>query len=183
MTRVDIPTDLNSEDETGYVWTFLDEAEDPSVIVPGEVVVAGSPLTPDYATLAFARLAVRLGIGEIRLHDLRHFAATTMLLNGLDVRSAAGRLGHARASTTLDIYAHVTQPADQRASDTLAESLDTVSDPSRRSVRWWRRSSAREDRHLQERCSSLWSPMPARSCPRPSAVCAGERRGLAEAEA
>jgi hypothetical protein len=46
MTRVDIPADLNSEDETGFVWTFLDEAEDPSVIVPGEVVVAGSPFTP-----------------------------------------------------------------------------------------------------------------------------------------
>lgn len=46
MTRVDIPADLNSEDETGLVWTFLDEADDPSIIKPGEVVVAGSPLTP-----------------------------------------------------------------------------------------------------------------------------------------
>ena len=35
----------NCEDETGLVWTFLDEADDPSVIKPGEVVVAGSPLT------------------------------------------------------------------------------------------------------------------------------------------
>ena len=46
MTIIDIPADLNSEDETGMVWTFLDEAEDPSIIRPGEVVVAGSPLTP-----------------------------------------------------------------------------------------------------------------------------------------
>ena len=46
MTRVDITADLNSEDETGFVWTFLDEAEDQAVIRPGEVVVAGSPLTP-----------------------------------------------------------------------------------------------------------------------------------------
>ena len=45
MTRVDIPADLNSEDETGLVWTFLDEADNHSVIKPGEVVVAGSPLT------------------------------------------------------------------------------------------------------------------------------------------
>ena len=79
---------------------------------------------PDYATLAFARLAAQLAIAKIRLHDLRHFAATTMLLNGIDVRTAAGRLGHARASTTLDIYAHYTQPADERASTTLANSLD-----------------------------------------------------------
>jgi integrase len=84
---------------------------------------ATRPWRPDYVTLAFARLAAQLGIPDIRLHDLRHFAATTMLLNGIDVRTAAGRLGHARASTTLDIYAHYTQPADQRASDTLANSL------------------------------------------------------------
>ena len=84
-----------------------------------------TPWRPDYATLAFARLAAHLGIPKIRLHDLRHFAATTMLLNGIDVRTAAGRLGHARASTTLDIYAHYTQPADERASATLANSLDT----------------------------------------------------------
>jgi integrase len=83
-----------------------------------------APWRPDYATLAFARLAAQLGIAKIRLHDLRHFAATTMLLNGIDVRTAAGRLGHARASTTLDIYAHYTHPADQRASNTLANSLD-----------------------------------------------------------
>ena len=44
--RIDITADLNTEDETGFVWTFLDEATDPSVIRPGEVVVAGSELTP-----------------------------------------------------------------------------------------------------------------------------------------
>ena len=32
---VDIPADLNDEDETGLVWTFLDEARDPAVTVPG----------------------------------------------------------------------------------------------------------------------------------------------------
>jgi hypothetical protein len=45
ITRVDIAADLNSEDETGFVWTFLDEAEDESLIRPGEVVIAGTPLT------------------------------------------------------------------------------------------------------------------------------------------
>jgi len=33
--------DLNDEDETGYVWTFLDEARDPGQIRPGALVVAG----------------------------------------------------------------------------------------------------------------------------------------------
>ena len=84
----------------------------------------GRPWRPDYVTLAFGRLAARLGFPQLRLHDLRHFAATTMLVNGIDVRTAAGRLGHARASTTLDIYAHFTPVADQHAAAALAVALD-----------------------------------------------------------
>lgn len=41
MYRVDITADLNDEDETGYIWTFLDEARDPSQIKPGAIIVAG----------------------------------------------------------------------------------------------------------------------------------------------
>jgi integrase len=80
-----------------------------------------TPWRPNYVTLAFGRLAC-----ELAIHDLRHFAATNMLRNGIDVRTTAGRLGHARASTTLDIYAHYTQPADQHASDTLAGVLNAA---------------------------------------------------------
>jgi hypothetical protein len=43
---VDITADLNDEDETGFVWTFLDEARDPSVITPGAIVVAGDADAP-----------------------------------------------------------------------------------------------------------------------------------------
>jgi integrase len=83
-----------------------------------------SPWRPDYATHAFARLTDELDLPGLRLHDLRHFAATTMLLAGIDVRTASGRLGHARASTTLDVYAHYTQPVDRHAAATLADALD-----------------------------------------------------------
>ena len=41
MYRVDITADLNDEDQTGYLWTFLDEARDPAQITPGALVVAG----------------------------------------------------------------------------------------------------------------------------------------------
>lgn len=45
MTRIEIAADLNAEDETGLVWTFLDEATDPGAIRPGPIVVAGTDLT------------------------------------------------------------------------------------------------------------------------------------------
>jgi len=49
MTTVDITADLNDEDETGFVWTFLDEARDPALIAPGAIVVAGTPDAPAVA--------------------------------------------------------------------------------------------------------------------------------------
>lgn len=82
------------------------------------------PWYPNYATLAFARLADREGIGHVRLHDLRHFAATTMLVNGVDVRTTAGRLGHAQSSTTLNVYAHFVQAADAGAARAIGSALD-----------------------------------------------------------
>ena len=56
MAHVDIAADLNSADETGLVWTFLDEAPDPSIIRPGEVVVAGSELTPAVCEVVHLRV-------------------------------------------------------------------------------------------------------------------------------
>ena len=47
--HIDIPADLNGEDETGLVWTFLDEAADPALIVPGAIVIAGDEGAPAVA--------------------------------------------------------------------------------------------------------------------------------------
>jgi hypothetical protein len=51
MTAVDIAADLNAEDQTGYVWAFLDEARDPSIVVPGALVVAGDEDAPAVAVV------------------------------------------------------------------------------------------------------------------------------------
>jgi hypothetical protein len=52
MYRVDITADLNDEDDTGYVWTFLDEARDPGQIKPGAIIVAGDEDTAAVCELA-----------------------------------------------------------------------------------------------------------------------------------
>ena len=51
MIAVDIIADLNAEDETGYVWTFLDEARNPALITPGALVVAGGEDAPAVAVV------------------------------------------------------------------------------------------------------------------------------------
>jgi hypothetical protein len=40
--KIDLFVDLNTEDETGLPWSYLDQATDPSVVVPGRVIVVGS---------------------------------------------------------------------------------------------------------------------------------------------
>lgn len=36
--QADLEYDFGNEDQTGYTWTWLDRARDPSMIVPGAVV-------------------------------------------------------------------------------------------------------------------------------------------------
>ena len=45
-TRITLPADVHQIDATGYVWTFLDEADTPGRITVGSVVVAGDSEDP-----------------------------------------------------------------------------------------------------------------------------------------
>jgi hypothetical protein len=48
---VDIAADLNARESDGYCWSLLSDAADPSLIVPGAIVVAGEPDTPALAEI------------------------------------------------------------------------------------------------------------------------------------
>jgi integrase len=91
--------------DDAYVWS---EAPDHS-----------APWRPDHASYAFERVRAAAGLREVRFHHLRHFAATMMLASGVDVRTAAGRLGHAEPSVTLRVYAHALQQRDREAAALL----------------------------------------------------------------
>lgn len=84
-----------------------------------------APWRPNRLTQAFGRLRVRLGLDHVRLHDLRHFQATELIAAGVDVRTVAGRLGHADPSTTLRVYAAFMEPADQGAARVIDELLSS----------------------------------------------------------
>jgi integrase len=94
---------------------------DDSFMFSGEAD-GGVPWRPGRVTLAFTRLCRELTI-SVRLHDLRHFAATQLLAAGVPVRTVAGRLGHANAATTLNVYAHVLESSDEEAAGVLGQLL------------------------------------------------------------
>lgn len=54
------------------------------------------------------------GVKKIRLHDLRHSHASYLFNHGVDVITIAKRLGHENIETTLEIYAHTYQTADDK---------------------------------------------------------------------
>jgi integrase len=83
-----------------------------------------TPWRPGYVTAAFCRLRNELGMRSLRLHDLRHASASFLLAGGVDVKTVSVRLGHAQTSTTLDIYAHMINQADDRAASMLGAFLD-----------------------------------------------------------
>jgi integrase len=85
-------------------------------------------LIPNSVGQRFRRLTTILGIRS-RLHDLRHFAATNMVASGVDVRTVAGRLGHADASTTLKVYASFLAIADRNAAGVVSSMLKPLSPP------------------------------------------------------
>jgi integrase len=72
-------------------------------------------MTPGTITKQFQAVRDALGFDNMRLHDLRHFAATRMMTAGIPVRTVAGRLGHANPSTTLSVYTHFVEASDQDA--------------------------------------------------------------------
>ena len=85
---------------------------------------AGSrPWKPNYVTKRFIQFRKAAGLGHFRLHDLRHFMATQMLDVGVAVPIVAARLAHARASTTLNVYAHAVPGGDRHAAQQLAQRL------------------------------------------------------------
>ena len=60
----------------------------------------------------------------IRLHDDRHTAATSALQAGVAIHVVKGRVSHANASITLDVYAHFLPSADKLAADSVGSVLD-----------------------------------------------------------
>jgi integrase len=83
------------------------------------------PANPDRIGWWWTRARDRSGIDQKwRLHDLRHWTATTAITSGHDVRTVAGRLGHANPAMTLRVYAHAVEGADQALATRLGAALD-----------------------------------------------------------
>ena len=91
--------------ESGYVFTRDD----------------GGIMNPDNITQWLANFAKRHDLPPIHPHAFRHTMASLLIYNGTDVLTVSKRLGHAKVSTTTDIYSHAIKAADERAAECVAD--------------------------------------------------------------
>lgn len=79
----------------------------------------GTPLDGGNVTKGFQRLLGPAGLPHQRFHDLRHAAATLMLVQGVAPRVVMETLGHSQISLTLDTYSHVVGSLQRDAADLM----------------------------------------------------------------
>lgn len=82
----------------------------------------GTPINPRNVTRSFERLVKAAGVPLIRVHDMRHGAATMLLRAGMNPKIVSERLGHSKVSITLDIYSHVIEGMQDQA----AAAMDAI---------------------------------------------------------
>lgn len=97
----------NGKDREGREWHFVFCHAD------------GSPFHHERPYLWFRGFIKKHGLRYIRFHDLRHTAATLLINQGVHAKLISERLGHGNITTTMNIYGHALQSADQAAADKL----------------------------------------------------------------
>ena len=79
----------------------------------------GGPINPRNLLRNFKALLKDAGLHPIRFHDLRHTAASLLLNQGIPVIVVSRRMGHARASITLDVYGHLIPSMQTEAAELI----------------------------------------------------------------
>ncbi|ANP53554.1 integrase [Streptomyces griseochromogenes] len=87
--------------DSGYVFTRPD----------------GRPHNPQNVSQAFGRFIQRIGLPPVRLHDLRHCAASLSLAAGLSMKAIQALLGHSSYQLTADTYTSLLPQFEQAAAN------------------------------------------------------------------
>ncbi len=65
------------------------------------------------------RISKKVGLKQIRVHDLRHSHVSMLINMGFDIKEISERLGHESVKTTWDTYAHLYPDTDKKLAGEL----------------------------------------------------------------
>ena len=83
----------------------------------------GTMIDPANLAKEFSAHTKRAGLGHRNLHQLRHSAATIMLVQGVPLNDVSRVLGHTTISVTSDVYGHFTAERARVAADAMGDAL------------------------------------------------------------
>ena len=79
----------------------------------------GTPLEPRKVEQVFHQIVRAAGLPRVRVHDLRHTAATLLLAQGVHPRVVMELLGHSQIAITMNLYSHVLPALKKDAADKM----------------------------------------------------------------
>lgn len=85
--------------------------------------LGGSPRRPKNVSGDVRSGFKAIGLPDFHLHSCRHFSATELVADGMDVRTVAARLGHSDPALTLRVYSHVVEAREREAASVLGRAL------------------------------------------------------------
>jgi len=83
----------------------------------------GTPLEPRTLARAHSDILLVAGLPRVRIHDLRHTAATLLLVQGVHPRVVQELFGHASIAITMNTYSHVVPALRKDAADQMDAAL------------------------------------------------------------
>ena len=84
---------------------------------------AWAPIDPRNDVRAFKAILAEAGLRDVRLHDLRHTAASLLLAQSIHPRVVMELLGHSQIGLTMNTYSHVMPSLMSEAADSMAGTL------------------------------------------------------------
>jgi integrase len=83
----------------------------------------GTPTDPRNDFRQFKKLLARADLPSVRLHDLRHTAASLLLAQNVPARVVMEILGHSQIALTMNTYSHVAPEVSRAAADRMGRML------------------------------------------------------------
>ncbi|WP_371379011.1 tyrosine-type recombinase/integrase [Sporomusa aerivorans] len=88
----------------------------------------GKQAHPDSMNTWLKKFVKNNNLPPITPKSFRHMAATYLITSGTDIRTVAGKLGHANTNTTTVVYSHLLKSAEKETADKMESFLKQASD-------------------------------------------------------
>ena len=109
---------LYKEWQDNYIESLGDRYNNLNKLFTGDF---GGLINPDRIDGWLTRFQARNGLKHYSLHSLRHTNIALQIAAGVPIVTVSQRAGHARTSTTTDIYAYALESTDQVAAEKISE--------------------------------------------------------------